>query len=249
MLQRQKYQSHGRCPRCNKDNEDVLHVLQCNDIGATALWNQEIEDLSKWLSDNGSDPNLCHIICSSLQSWRNGKPLPSIDNPNPLLRDAIYKQDSIGWKSFLDGFIVREWRSLQETHMRTNKDHRSSLLWMSKFQRRIWEIPWKLWNHRNETLHGDGNQIHKQEDRNINFAIIKEWNLGIQDLGPQFLNLFRGRINDRLKDTSEYEKLWLANVWSARDYTNGPQNAHSTDDRESLLFYDKWKAHCVDGDQ
>merc|ERR1711884_887490 len=124
---------------------------------------------------------------------------PPIDTPDPLLRDAIYKQDSVGWKSFLDGFLTKEWRSLQTAYMLSCKDRRSPLLWMSKFQRRVWEIPWKLWNHRNEILHGNGNQLHKQEERNINFAIVREWNLGIQNLGPQFHSLFQGSISDRLK--------------------------------------------------
>ena len=68
MLHRQRYQAHSKCPRCNKDDEDVLHVIQCKDVGATALWNQEVDDLYKWMIDNGGESNLCQIIRDSLHS-------------------------------------------------------------------------------------------------------------------------------------------------------------------------------------
>ena len=126
--------------------------------------------------------------------------------------------------------------------MERNDDQKSPLLWMSKFQRRVWEIPWKLWEHRNQALHGDGSLIHIQEKRNIDFAIMREWSIGNHNIDARFRNLFQGRIQDRLRDSNEAKRLWLASVWSARDMIADADGGRDSEECTSSLFFDKWKA-------
>ena len=237
-----RYQAHSNCPRCNLTDEDTSHVIKCKDIGASALWEEEINSLEKWMENHRGDPDLTTLICGSLKSWRNDRPLPSTNTSEYLINEAIYKQDAIGWRSFLDGFIVTEWREIQKQFMERNNELKSPLLWMTKFQRRVWEIPWKLWGHRNQTLHGDGNLIHIQEKRNIDLAIIREWSIGNLNIDARFCNLFIGSIQDRLKDSNEAKRLWLTSVWSARDMVTDADRGRDSEELSSLLFYDKWKA-------
>ena len=96
----QSYQSHSNCPRCNLTNEDTSHVIQCEIVGATLLWEEEINSLQKWMENHGGDPVLTNTICGSLKSWRNHRPLPSVNTSEYLINEAIYKQDTIGWRSF-----------------------------------------------------------------------------------------------------------------------------------------------------
>ena len=225
------------------DNESVAHVIQCRDTRATNLWNQEMDKLKEWMLNNGGDPNLTKLIYDSLRSWRDSTPLPSFNTSDITLNQAILKQDAIGWQSFLDGFMVREWRIIQSQFMTEKQDPRSPTLWMTKLQRRIWEIPWLLWEQRNNILHGDNNSDHIQEKRDTDLAIIKEWDIGIQNLSRHFHSLFRGRINDRLQDSMEYKRLWLISVWSARNFEFQRAGTLPTKDSTPLIFYDKWKAN------
>ena len=245
MLQLQRFQTHSKCPRCNMDNEDVIHVIQCRDTRATNLWNQELDKLKEWMLDKGGDPDLTNLIYSSLRSWRDSTPLPSFFTSDITLSQAILKQDAIGWKSFVDGFLVKEWRIIQHRFMKSKRDPRSSILWMIRLQKRIWEIPWLLWEHRNNILHGETNSDHIQNKRDTDLAIIKEWNIGTQNLSRQFHTLFRGEINERLQDSPEYKRLWLMSVWSARSYETQRSGTRSTRDSSPLRFYDGWKAHHV----
>ena len=139
--------------------------------------------------------------------------------------------------------MVKEWRIIQHQFMKSKRDPRSSILWMTKLQRRIWEIPWLLWEHRNNILHGDNNSDHIQDKRDTDLAIIKEWNIGTQNLSSQFHTLFRGGINERLQDSMEYKRLWLISVWSARSYEIQRSGTRPTRDSTPLIFYDKWKAN------
>ena len=117
------------------------------------------------------------IICLSLCTWHNSSPLPPIQSNNPLIMTAITQQDNLSWYSFLCGFPAKGWRNVQHEH---------PLLWMSKLQRRIWEIPWALWEHRNYHLHNDGSSIHRTDNQIIISEIIREWNVGIGDSPPRY---------------------------------------------------------------
>ena len=238
----QSYQSHSNCPRCNLTNEDTSHVIQCKDVGATLLWEEEINSLQKWMENHGGDPGLTNTICGSLKSWRNHRPLPSVNTSEYLINEAIYKQDSIGWRSFIDGFIVKEWRDIQRNFMERNDSQRSPMLWMTKFQRRIWEIPWKLWGHRNQILHGDGSLVHVQEKRNVDFAILREWDIGNHNVDARFHNLFSGSLQDRLNDSNEAKRLWLASVWGAKNIADDADEGRDFRESTSLMFFDKWRA-------
>ena len=68
MLVRYNYQSHSKCPRCNKDNESVSHVIQCPSITAQATWDTEIRKLHTWLEENDCEPNLAEIILENLKA-------------------------------------------------------------------------------------------------------------------------------------------------------------------------------------
>ena len=142
--------------------------------------------------------------------------------------------------------MVKEWRDIQGDFMKKTNDQRSPLLWMTKLQRRVWEIPWKLWHHRNNILHGDGNSVHIQEKRNVDIAILREWNVGDYNIDARFHNLFRGNLQDRLKDSNEAKRLWLASVWSARNIADNADEGRDSRESTSLMFFDKWKARYRD---
>ena len=59
----------------------------------------------------------------------------------------------IGWSLPFSGMWLRDWSILQQSHYDTIGSRRSGKLWLSKLIRRIWQIAWNLWIHRNKALH------------------------------------------------------------------------------------------------
>ena len=127
-----------------------------------------------------------------------------------------------------------------EEYFLTTRTKRSAKLWVVQMQRRIWEIAWRLWQDRNETLHGDGNAIHSHEMEAIRGAIQTEWDRGVEDLPACHSDLFRGRLQQRLDATVHAQKMWLASVWLARDNTNSCAVELERRDSVALQFYDRW---------
>ena len=62
MLVKYKHQTHSKCPQCNEDQEDMVHVLQCNHNSAKALWDQEIKKLKEWIIDNDGESDMIQAI-------------------------------------------------------------------------------------------------------------------------------------------------------------------------------------------
>ena len=157
---------------------------------------------------------MTNAICESLLAWGEERPLPAINTMEPIFSSAIVKQDTLGWESMIDGFITREWTLMQSNFMKQNNIQKSPLLWMAKVQNRVWMIAWKMWEQRNETLHSTGNLGQEHEHRSLNQAITRLWTR--QNIPEEELtrNLFRGSMEQKLRDSLNNKRLWLSSVWS-----------------------------------
>ena len=219
MLQLWKHQAHNSCPRCGVEKEDVEHVVTCKNPDATITWNESVANLETWMHDNDAEPNMAQIICSSLRSWRTGERLPYPNINLPLIVvEAMVEQDRIGWNNFINGFISTKWRVIQKAYLKDLGSMKSPDLWISRFQKRIWWIPWQLWQHRNEFLHNDGKTIHFQETAAVNREIRREYLMTGQGLPRPYQHLFQGNVNDLINQSIFTKQEWLKSVWTARDH-------------------------------
>ena len=239
MLVLYKHQKHSKCPRCNADDESVTHVLQCPDARACQLWNEEIDALHTWIIDNKGCPELAHAVTTYLQAWHSGNGFPSNDY-SEILQNAIREQNRIGWQSFIEGFWSVRWREHQHQYLLSIKSKRSSILWISKLQRRIWRIPWKMWEQRNTILHSNGT-IHQYETELLKQEIRDEWTNHNQ-FPYQCRNLFRGTLEQRLQTSIQQQKRWIINVWAAQEKLGIERNNR---DEHILNIFTRWKKSCT----
>jgi hypothetical protein len=64
--------------------------------------------------DSKTLPQLCTFIIQTLQRWRIGQdPPPTPTHDDFGLHHAIIEETRIGWKNFLDGFILTKWQQVQ----------------------------------------------------------------------------------------------------------------------------------------
>ena len=240
MLQIWKHQTHSSCPRCGMAKETAEHILTCKSPPATAIWNATIAQLEKWMNDNDSEPHMTEIICSSLRAWREGVRLPYPTTEIPLIvMEAMVEQDNIGWYNFSNGFISRKWRMIQKAHLKDIGSMKSAILWISRFQKRIWEIPWILWQHRNDFLHNDGKTVHFQEIAAINRSIRSEYRLTGNGLPDSYQHLFQDDVDELIEKTISTKQAWLMSVWVARDHHM--QTPMGPRDGIAEAFYLRWK--------
>jgi hypothetical protein len=223
------------------DGETVSHVVQCPAPSAHKLWTTALNKLRTWIIENEGGEDFAQIVYENLLAWQSFQPFPFTIPDNPILHRAIKQQDKIGWRSFLDGFLVKEWRQYLTEHFLARGSRKSSLLWMSRLQRGLWDVSFAMWMHRNEVLHHDGARTHQFEEQELDQSILSEWSRGIATLPSRFNYLFRGTLRQRLKDKHQYKKMWLTSVWSAREST-GDLFGVITRNRTISQFFEQWQA-------
>jgi hypothetical protein len=194
---------------------------------------------------NQGHPEMIELIILGLQRWHDQERIPLVyDILELTLCKAWNKQCRIGWKSFLDGFWVLEWRQCQSQYLHSLRSKKSSTLWISRAQRHIWLIAWNLWTHQNQHLHNDGKTIHSFEMTALNNEIRREWETGIGQLASGSDHLFTGQLTHRLDNTTHHKLMWLFSVWSARDndFHIGPLCTRNT---TMVTLYNRWKSQNI----
>jgi hypothetical protein len=68
-------------------------------------------------------------------------------------------QDLIGWDYFIEGFIPATWIESQTQHFLSLNRLESGKRWASALIRKMWNIAWDLWEHRNSITHMTNQKI------------------------------------------------------------------------------------------
>jgi len=141
-----KQRSTAECPQCSMAMEDKIHIICCPHTEAALLWTSALSSLKKWLKETDTDPTIIQALTTGLQLWYQGA-APQTGSP------ALIQQSLLGWDGIMDGWLGIEWRLQQEAYWNQWKRQKSSKCWTSKLIKKLWNIAWDMWDHRNGILH------------------------------------------------------------------------------------------------
>eukprot|EP00978_Attheya_sp_CCMP212_P029908 scaffold108101_cov63-Attheya_sp.AAC.2 len=89
------------------------HVLTCptNSTTWATVWNSWLDFFAKHPTYSGVE----NAIYDHLRTWRTGRPVSrDLSRDNTSRGAAIWSHSSLGWYNFIDGFVTREWRQMQQ---------------------------------------------------------------------------------------------------------------------------------------
>ena len=157
------YRDSAKCPLCGFPLENTEHVLHCQHCTATDRWTVSIDKLDTFLQEQKTERNLRIAIVRFLRNWQS--------NPDFYLVsiefDHIFAaQAQIGWTNFLFGFTAIEWQQSQQQYYQRLGSKRTGKRWVSALIRKLWDIAWDLWDHRNKQLHSPG-KLDEYEDTDL----------------------------------------------------------------------------------
>jgi hypothetical protein len=159
MMHRTKQWATTRCPRCG-DLETAEHVWKCQHADANVLWDKAMEDLVQWFRQQGTMPDIIVAVISGLNGWRNNSQEGGdLEDKDVIL--AFTKQSQAGWKHFFEGRPCYQWAQIQSTYFRDAlQSYQSGKRWLIELIKKMWNIAWDLWEHRNGILHDGEAQAH-----------------------------------------------------------------------------------------
>ena len=107
---------------------------------------------------------------------------------------------------------------MQKTRLGKLKSRKSDRRWVSLLIIKMWQISWDMWRFRNGILHSQSTTNTKNFTFLLTTEIVKEYDHGNLLLPPVCDYLFNKPKSTLLNSTiNKKKKLWLANVWAARD--------------------------------
>jgi hypothetical protein len=99
-------------------------LVTCAGPGTSDVWKKSLDILSTWMINRNIDPELQFAILVYLDTWRTGHMF--LQPVNIQLNNLIGKQEA---------------------------SRRLSKHWTSKLIKKLWDVVWDLWEHKNEVLH------------------------------------------------------------------------------------------------
>jgi hypothetical protein len=217
MMQLWKQRSTAECPRCHAPEEDVEHVYRCPNEDATAIWAESIDALLEWMLDNGSCPELARAFCDGLNSWRNDIP-PLYDDPRPSfgLLEALEEQSHSGWQAALEGCLSLKWRAVQEGYLRWYRSRKSSRRWTVALIKKLWDVAWDQWEHRNAVLHRQETDRQSLLLRDTDREIRRQYDMGRSTLPRRMHNLLAAPLEELLESAPAVRRQWVASMKEGR---------------------------------
>jgi len=164
-----------------------------------------MKDFKQWLKTEQTDPQLAQALVAGLQAWRN--------NTQETNEDAAStKQAWIGWNGLLDGWLSLEWRYQQEAYWVQWRRRKSSKRWTAELIKKLWNISWDMWDHRNEALHHSQNARADILESRVNDQITALYQQGLQAIPRDSFAFFKTPLKILLTKTKQYKTRWVASV-------------------------------------
>ena len=155
-----------------------------------------------------TDPSITDALCNGLNQWHQHGNVPDTATDS-LMSD----QNIIGWNGVLEGCFSKKWEERQDQYFLANTSKRSGFKWQVELCKRIWQIPWDLWQHRNRVEHANDQQNLIQQIQNNVQEELTRGNNNDLDIERFLQEAIQPTFNDR---TIAYKKGWLRGIQALR---------------------------------
>jgi hypothetical protein len=96
----------------------------------------------------------------------------------------------VGWRVFLEGGLLKEWASKQQDYYDWLDKKNTGKRWTTTLIKKLWEISWDMWEHRNGELHNPASPAAFREHARLDALITLEY-ANIRRLSRKDLRWFR----------------------------------------------------------
>ena len=231
VMEDQGLWKNSKCPRnCGGKLETSEHVLTCPK--ANVKWTQLSTILKEWGCNADADPAMIQAINDGISSWRSEEQATARDDNNEaedkqvgeenhpedqcMVKEASHHQHMIGWGAAALGFLSNKWQLVQQQHFHKTGSNQSSKQVIAVLIRKLWDISWDLWNHRNRWIEAGKAKMTQDMIASLQERICLHYNKGTSGVSIHTHHLFKIPLNSILIKPVRDQIAWLACVVASR---------------------------------
>jgi hypothetical protein len=117
------------CPSCRTCEETCTHIARCPEAGHMEAFLQAVAELSKWMKDNETHPDLVLVILEYAQGQGEVSCIECAGKLPSIVQEFAVLQDRIGWGNFMVGMISTKLLCIQDSYLWVRGLARSSERW------------------------------------------------------------------------------------------------------------------------
>jgi hypothetical protein len=106
------------CPSCRVCVETCAHIARCPEAGRTEAFLMAVAELSRWMTENETHPDLINVISEFAQGQGKKSCVECAGNLPTIVREFAILQDQIRWRNFMMGMISTKLLSIQDLYSR-----------------------------------------------------------------------------------------------------------------------------------
>lgn len=129
-----------------------------------------LRKLRFWLEDQHTDLDLTDSLIGYLDSWRSSTPwvVGSQD-----ISDPTFQQNPIGDSCVMDGWLSQSWADIQQEHYTNCRSRCTGKRWLIAVIKKLWDVSWNLWSHRNGILHEKTNCVTQSSQKQLHQRVTR----------------------------------------------------------------------------
>jgi hypothetical protein len=185
-------------------------------------------------------PDLRLAILQRLQAWKTGEDDQPPTYAWPGVNALITAQDLIGWRAFLEGCVLQAWAAKQQEYYEWLDRKNTGRRWETTLIKRLWQISWDMWEHRNGELTNPSSPALLREHVRLDALLALEFN-DLRSLAKKDRRWFRRPKEVLFTKTIEYKAQWLESVALARARYFRRHRHDLTEERAAMRDY----LHCL----
>jgi hypothetical protein len=219
VMHRRGQSSSDMCIRCHSNRETSTHLLQCPAPSAQQVWATSIITLQGVLKKLQTSPDIATLALRAVTEWTANRLVLIQPSDSHVIRQLHIAQSRIGWENFLLGRWHHRWLDYQGQYLALKESRRSPKRWLTAVLRKLQDIAWDQWTHRNGLLHGPNGAAEQETRQALLDSITQQYRLGSATLRPQDKYLLDIACSTVQAYDIDQQRQWLATIEASRAAT------------------------------
>jgi hypothetical protein len=206
------------CLSCRSCEETCAHIACCPEAGHTEVFLQVVAELSKWMTENKTHPDLVSVISDYAQEQGETSCVKCAEDLPLIVREFAIFQDKIGWGNFIVGMISTKLLCIQDSYLRVRGSAWSSERWAMGLIMQLLQVTHRQWIYRCTLLHDctTGTLINQHKAKLLE-EITKQLLMGAELLMEDDKFLLECNLWDILSTNGKQQEYWLLAIQAAQE--------------------------------